>query len=229
MVNKLELPESMKVIDGTQDYGTLFESNISQEVDTRDNVWESPVTNWVEFNDLDIDSYWKTKVFDKMYAADMKRMHGLAIVSKIMRDPSSVGGEECMHNINGAQDAIMFTGKIDWYEADESLGRIAGNRVGTMIQFPEDITDEMLDSLRIKIAGKVYDKSALDEHEGKKVLWYYPLVKSNEDEFKVTLVWGEETNSQDFYIFISPTSVLKEAEAAAEEETTTETTEEVKD
>lgn len=218
MVNKLELPSSMNVVEGTQDYGTLFESHITQEADSRDNVWEGPAVNWVEFNDLDIDSYWKTKVFDKMYAADMKRMHNLAIVSKITRDPSNVGGEECMHNINEAQNAIMFSGKIDWYAADESLGRIAGNRVGTMIQFPEDITEEQLDSLRIKIAGKVYDKSALDEHEGKKVLWYYPLVKSSEDAFKVTLIWGEETNTQDFFIFISPSTVIKPEEVKEETE-----------
>lgn len=218
MVNELIVPNSMNVIAGTNDYGTLFESNFveAESQDPRDNMWDGPVTNWVEFNNLDIDSYWKTKVFDKMYAADMKAMHGLAIVSKIVRDPGMTGGEECRHEVNEAGNAIMFTGKIDWYAADEALGRIAGNRVGVMVQFPEDVTEEQLDSLRIRIAGNVYDKSALDEHEGKKVLWYYPLVKSSESAYKIELVWGEETNAQTLWVFVSPTTELK-AEAPVEE------------
>lgn len=206
MVNDLKLPESMNVVPGTNDYGTLFENNIV------DGVFESNGTNWVEYNDLDIDSYWKTKAMDKMYSADMKVTHNLAIVSEIMRDPSNVGGTECNANINEAKTAIMFSGKIDWYEEDDSLGRVAGNRVGVMIKFPEDITEEQLNELRIHIAGKVYGKDALDEHEGKKVLWYYPLVKSSEDSFMVKLVWGKETDNQIFWIFISPTTELKEAE-----------------
>lgn len=206
MVNDLKLPESMNVVPGTNDYGTLFENNIV------DGVFESNGTNWVEYNDLDIDSYWKTKAMDKMYSADMKVTHNLAIVSEIMRDPSNVGGTECNANINEAKTAIMFSGKIDWYEEDDSLGRVAGNRVGVMIKFPEDITEEQLNKLRIHIAGKVYGKDALDEHEGKKVLWYYPLVKSSEDSFMVKLVWGKETDNQIFWIFISPTTELKEAE-----------------
>ena len=206
MVNDLKLPESMNVVPGTNDYGTLFENNIA------DGVFESNGTNWVEYNNLDIDSYWKTKAMDKMYSADMKVTHNLAIVSEIMRDPSNVGGTECNANINEAKTAIMFSGKIDWYEEDDSLGRVAGNRVGVMIKFPEDITEEQLNELRIHIAGKVYGKDALDEHEGKKVLWYYPLVKSSEDYFMVKLVWGKETDNQIFWIFISPTTELKEAE-----------------
>lgn len=206
MVNDLKLPESMNVVPGTNDYGTLFENNIA------DGVFESNGTNWVEYNNLDIDSYWKTKAMDKMYSADMKVTHNLAIVSEIMRDPSNVGGTECNANINEAKTAIMFSGKIDWYEEDDSLGRVAGNRVGVMIKFPEDITEEQLNELRIHIAGKVYGKDALDEHEGKKVLWYYPLVKSSEDSFMVKLVWGKETDNQIFWIFISPTTELKEAE-----------------
>lgn len=206
MVNDLKLPESMNVVPGTNDYGTLFENNIA------DGVFESNGTNWVEYNNLDIDSYWKTKAMDKMYSADIKVTHNLAIVSEIMRDPSNVGGTECNANINEAKTAIMFSGKIDWYEEDDSLGRVAGNRVGVMIKFPEDITEEQLNELRIHIAGKVYGKDALDEHEGKKVLWYYPLVKSSEDSFMVKLVWGKETDNQIFWIFISPTTELKEAE-----------------
>lgn len=206
MVNDLKLPESMNVVPGTNDYGTLFENNIA------DGVFESNGTNWVEYNNLDIDSYWKTKAMDKMYSADMKVTHNLAIVSEIMRYPSNVGGTECNANINEAKTAIMFSGKIDWYEEDDSLGRVAGNRVGVMIKFPEDITEEQLNELRIHIAGKVYGKDALDEHEGKKVLWYYPLVKSSEDSFMVKLVWGKETDNQIFWIFISPTTELKEAE-----------------
>lgn len=206
MVNDLKLPESMNVVPGTNDYGTLFENNIV------DGVFESNGTNWVEYNDLDIDSYWKTKAIDKMYSADMKVTHNLAIVSEIMRDPSNVGGTECNANISESKTAIMFSGKIDWYEEDDSLGRVAGNRVGVMIKFPEDITEEQLNELRIHIAGKVYGKDALDEHEGKKVLWYYPLVKSSEDSFMVKLVWGKETDNQIFWIFISPTTELKEAE-----------------
>lgn len=206
MVNDLKLPESMNVVPGTNDYGTLFENNIA------DGVFESNGTNWVEYNNLDIDSYWKTKAMDKMYSADMKVTHNLAIVSEIMRDPSNVGGTECNANINEAKTAIMFSGKIDWYEEDDSLGGVAGNRVGVMIKFPEDITEEQLNELRIHIAGKVYGKDALDEHEGKKVLWYYPLVKSSEDSFMVKLVWGKETDNQIFWIFISPTTELKEAE-----------------
>lgn len=206
MVNDLKLPESMNVVPGTNDYGTLFENNIA------DGVFESNGTNWVEYNNLDIDSYWKTKAMDKMYSADMKVTRNLAIVSEIMRDPSNVGGTECNANINEAKTAIMFSGKIDWYEEDDSPGRVAGNRVGVMIKFPEDITEEQLNELRIHIAGKVYGKDALDEHEGKKVLWYYPLVKSSEDSFMVKLVWGKETDNQIFWIFISPTTELKEAE-----------------
>lgn len=211
MVNELILPEGMNVVPGTNDYGTLFENNIV------DGEFKSNGTNWVEYNNMDFDSYWKTKVFDKMYSDDMKVKHGLAIVSEIMRDPGNTGGNECVDEVNEAKNAIMFTGKIDWYEEDKGLGRIAGNRVGVMIKFPDEVTEEQLNTLKIHIAGKVYGKDSLDEHEGKKVLWYYPLVKSNEDSFKVSLVWGEETNNQDFWIFISPTTELKEAEVATEE------------
>ena len=193
MINKLQVPSSMKVVPGTNNYGTLFEVG---------------KTNWVEYNNLDIDSYFKTKEFDKMYAADMKEMHNLAIVSHIMRDPDNTGGKFCKDEVNTVGNAIMFSGKIDWYPEDQDLHRTEGNRVGVMIKFPENVTEEMLDTLKIRIAGKTYDKSALDEHEGSKVLWYYPLVKSNEDSFKIKLVWGEETNTQKFMIFISPTSEL---------------------
>ena len=196
MINEIKLPSGMTNVPGTNDYGTLF------------NVED---TNWVEYNNLDENSYWKTKVFDKMYSANQEEVHGLAIISTITRDPGNTGGSECYHEVNEAKDSIMFTGKIDWYDEDEGLGRSAGNRVGVMIQFPEDAEDK-LDDLKIHIAGKVYGKDALDEHEGKKVLWYYPLVKSNEDSFMIKLVWGEEINNQILWVFISPTTELKTKE-----------------
>lgn len=90
MVNELILPEGMNVVPGTNDYGTLFENNIV------DGEFKSNGTNWVEYNNMDFDSYWKTKVFDKMYSDDMKVKPGLAIVSEIMRDPGNTGGNECV-------------------------------------------------------------------------------------------------------------------------------------
>lgn len=210
MVNELILPESMKVIAGTNDYGTLF------EVDK---------TNWVEMNACDEHSYLKTKEFDKMYNYDMRKMHGIGFDSKIMRDPGNTGGKSCFDEVDASGKNIMFTGKIDWYSEDTGLGRIAGNRVGVMIKFPDNVTDEDLEKLRIHIAGKVYDQTALDEHEGKKVLWYYPLVKSSESSYRVYLTWGEPTLNEMFNIFISPTTQIltkEETEAAASESETTE-------
>lgn len=196
MGNKIVVPDSMNVIPGVDDYTTLFEVDKS---------------NWVEMNNLDANSVWKNKVTDKMWSDDMKEKHLLKIKSYITRDPGNTGGDECKHNIDEARKNIMFSGKIDWYEKDDSLGRSAGNRVGVMIEFPT-ATDEDLKSLKIRISGKVYDQSVLDEHEGKKVLWYYPLVKSNEASYKVELIWGEETNNEVHYVFISPSTVLKEKE-----------------
>lgn len=208
MLNEVNVPAGMTVIPGTNDYGTLFENDIV------DGVFVGNKSNWVEFNNLDDASYWKTKVMDKMYNCDQKEVHSLLIRSFISRDPGNTGGDECVSNVNEAGDRIAFSGKIDWYEADSSLGRVPGNRVGVMIKFPENITEDQLNSLRIHIAGKVYTKDVLDEHKGKKVLWYYPLVKSDCDTFKVRLVWGTELDSQDFYIHISPSTVLKSKVAA---------------
>lgn len=193
MLNELTLPSGMNVIPGTNDYGTYFEVDKS---------------NWVEMNACDDHSYFKTKVMDKMYNYDMRKMHGIGFDSKIMRDPGNTGGKECFDEVDASGKNIMFTGKIDYYDADESLGRTAGNRVGVMIQFPENVTDDDLATLKIHIAGKTYDQTALDEHEGKKVLWYYPLVKSSEASYRVYLTWGEPTLNEMFNIMISPTSQI---------------------
>lgn len=178
--------------------------------DLQGTLFDVEKSNWVEMNDLDGHSYWKTKkVVPEMYSGDYAEYHLIGIKSIISRDPGNVGGDECFDDVDESLHNIMFSGKIEWYDKDESLGRTAGNRVGVMIRFPESVTEDQLNTVRFHIAGKVYDKSVLDEHEGKKVLWYYPLVKGSEDQFQVKVEWTP-TMYEIFNIMISPTSVLLE-------------------
>lgn len=193
MADKIQIVPGMEMTLGTENYKMTFDAEKS---------------NWVEMNDLDDHSYFKTKrVVPEMYSGDHQAYHQLGIRSKIMRDPGNTGGSECICQVS--ENDVMFSGKIDWYAEDESLGRVAGNRVGVMVKFPEDITDEQLAKLRINIGGKVYSQNALDEYEGKKVLWYYPLVKGDFQSFQIKLIWDPETEIEIFNIAISGTTVLK--------------------
>lgn len=108
--------------------------------------------------------------------------------SVLSRDPSSVGGSGSVSEING--NTITFEGTIDWYPADEELGRAAGHRVGIMITPSVDITD--FTNTKLIFGGKVYGESAMDEYDGKKVFWIYPLVTSPNQYFPIEIQWNDK-------------------------------------
>lgn len=128
--------------------------------------------------------------------------------SVLARDSGNTGGDECVSSVEGSN--IIFTGSIDWYPADEGLGRTAGNRVGLMIT-PDPETLAAYPDVKIEIAGQTYGKEVFEEYpnyEPKNTLYYYPLVTVAGQEFSVKITWDAD-HIELFHALIDPGCVLK--------------------
>lgn len=100
--------------------------------------------------------------------ADYKGMESKATIT---RDPSpagGTGGADCSFTPLDADNTVKFTGSVDWYAADEGLGRAAGNRVGVEIKPTSDVD---LSKATFSIDGGAA-RSWGDEAQ----LWWYPLL-----------------------------------------------------
>ncbi|HHW25937.1 MAG TPA: hypothetical protein GXX23_01190, partial [Firmicutes bacterium] len=118
------------------------------------------------------------------------------VSGSIAWDPAKTGGEDLTVTING--NTITFEGAIDWYPADESLGRAAGNRVGVEIIAPEDFDAK---DAKVTIGGKEYTF-------GEERFFWYPLVTEAGQEFTATVKWSS-ASTQVFTVKISENSTLK--------------------
>lgn len=144
--------------------------------------------------------------------------------STIERDPGNTGGADTTVRQEG--NTIVFGGKIDYYKADESVGRMeAGNRVGVKITAPAGLTTESAPDVRISILpengeARELGREALDSAGGEDAFfYYYPLVTGANQQYAVTVDWdgdgglyAEESFSvqvQDAVLIPGPT-VLKQ-------------------
>ena len=101
--------------------------------------------------------------------------------------PDHTGGEGCVYSLSEDGHKATFTGTIAYYKANEEKGRVAGNRVGVQIIPSESFSD--LSKMTIKIGDKTYGEDALEEVDGKKVLWWYPLVTEGTQMFTCEIDW----------------------------------------
>jgi hypothetical protein len=85
------------------------------------------------------------------------------------------------------KNVATFSGKIPYYKANDSLGRVKGNRVGVQIVAPDGINEE---KTKFLIDGAAYDYLAMDVNaEGKKVLNWWPLITAAGQEKTIIAEW----------------------------------------
>ena len=123
------------------------------------------------------------------------------IPSIISRDPSNVGGESCISKVSGT--IISFSGYVEWYPEDESLGRAAGYRVGVQITPSESVTDPTKSTWEFN--GKTYNGADIVDtnSEGKKVFWFYPLVtEGGKRIYEIKVLWTEIGIKESFEVRI---------------------------
>lgn len=123
------------------------------------------------------------------------------IPSIISRDPSNIGGESCISKVTGT--IISFSGYVEWYPEDESLGRAAGYRVGVQITPSESVTDPTQSTWEFN--GKTYNGADIVDTnaEGKKVFWFYPLVtEGGKRIYEIKVTWTELGIKESFEVRI---------------------------
>ena len=124
--------------------------------------------------------------------------------------PDKTGGAGCEFSLSEDGHTATFTGTIAYYKANPDKGREAGNRVGVMITPSVTFADD-LSAMVITIGDKTYGKDALDEYEGKKVLWWYPLVTNGTQAFTCKIDWdGPEGIKVEevFNVKVGPNAIL---------------------
>lgn len=125
------------------------------------------------------------------------------VKGSIAWDPGKTGGENLNVIVEGS--TIIFNGQIKWYSEDESLGRIAGNRVGVQITVPEGFDTA---STTVKIGNNTYNWSEIEDGEG--YFWWYPLITEAGEEFIAEVKWNEKS-TQTFTVKISEDATLEPA------------------
>lgn len=123
------------------------------------------------------------------------------VKGSIAWDPGKTGGENLNVIVEGS--TIIFNGQIKWYSEDESLGRIAGNRVGVQITVPEGFDTA---STTVKIGNNTYNWSEIEDGEG--YFWWYPLITEAGEEFIAEVKWNEKS-TQTFTVKISEDATLE--------------------
>jgi hypothetical protein len=118
------------------------------------------------------------------------------VSGSIAWDPGKTGGTGLDVKVEG--NTITFKGEIEWYPADESLGRTAGNRVGVEIIPPEGFDAK---DAKVKIGGKEYTF-------GEDRFFWYPLVTSVGQEFTATVEWNSDS-TQVFTVKIADEATLE--------------------
>lgn len=122
---------------------------------------------------------------------------------KVERDNSLTGGnlsfvyDEVTHTatFGGQGEAVLY------YEADESLGKIAGNRIGFKIYAPCDVTD--YSKAKLNFQGEEITGGAFMQTVYGQVMNYFvltPLVSETNREFEVKVTWTQEAQAQIYKI-----------------------------
>jgi len=132
----------------------------------------------------------------------------------IEQDPGQTGG---LAEISVDGHTATFSGEIAYYEADESLGRTAGNRVGVKITAPAGMTN-VRDTATLTIGETVYEPED-NWMDGDNYFYYYPLVTAADQSFTVAVKWdGTAATAEEYTIRIAGDATL---EPAPEEDTIT--------
>lgn len=111
----------------------------------------------------------------------------------IFQRGDSTGGTEVKAVFSGS--VATFDGKIEYYRNDDSLGRIAGNRIGLKITTPKGFTSSDLSNIEVVIGERTYTfddiKDGGNDTDGYYFLWY-PLVKEGTNRsYTAKVTWAE--------------------------------------
>lgn len=166
-----------------------------------ENLYE--INNWVELNTKSDQPRYSEFAGANGYVKDYEALYNTFILdrSEFSQDDNKTGGDDCESFIV-RYNKIVFKGKIDWYEKDESKGLEEGNRVG--IKIKPALTVDDYPNLKVKIGTKIYDKTIFDGG----VLVYTPNVTPDSKRFKIEIDW-DGVNVERFVIEIMPGTYLK--------------------
>jgi acyl dehydratase len=127
--------------------------------------------------------------------------------STIEQDPGKTGGPSAEVSVDGK--TITFGGTIAYYDADDSLGRSAGHRVGVKVTAPTGITPGNNTKLIVD-NEKTYDGKDIFE-DGENFFYFYPLVTKAGQTITFTVQWAENIYDT-FTIKIDNDATLETAE-----------------
>lgn len=109
-------------------------------------------------------------------------------LSTFGRDPSNVGGPNVSVAISG--NTAYVSGEIEWYPADEAVGRPAGHRVGFQVVAPEALENPDNAVLSVDGGETIRLKDDPNVSGNPRVFWWYPLVVETTTEHTLTINWS---------------------------------------
>ena len=124
----------------------------------------------------------------------------------VERDNALTGGnlsfvyDEATHTatFGGEGEAVLF------YEADEGLGRVAGNRIGFKIYAPCDVTD--YSKAKLNFQGEEITGGAFMQTVYGQVMNYFvltPIVSEDNRQFEVKVTWTQDAEAQVYTIKVA--------------------------
>lgn len=184
------------------EYNAAIENNPSGVIYYKNSMItdEDEVINWYQLgSDVmgrieDITDVFTDNKIEPEYVNGVRILKGT-----IARDPGNTGGNL---NTTITNDVITFEGNIDWYEADNALGRVAGNYVGVQINKPADFDAS---NSTVTIGEDTYNWNDVKDNDD--YIWIYPKVEAITDEITITFVW-DTNNTQVFTINFGENTVL---------------------
>jgi len=143
-----------------------------------------------------------------MYKATLAYTAPTELDSTIAKD-AGTGGTGTTATVDGK--TITFSGNIDWYPADDTLGRTEGNRVGVKITAPTTVTPGEAATLTFnQTTGE--DKTITgwkNFSDGDNYFYFYPLVKEAGQTTTLVIKWdGTDATADTFTIKIAEGTTL---------------------
>jgi len=107
--------------------------------------------------------------------------------------------------ITNENDIVSYLGLIEWYPADELIGRTEGNRVGVEINAPTTFDTT---GTTFTVFDDTYSWD--DVNDGDNFVWIYPKVTEVPQEWDIVVNWGGDI-SQTFTVKVLEGSTLNTA------------------
>lgn len=157
------------------------------------------------------------KASDTLYAIQMNQSAAVEVPITVSDIEKNVGMtyEGATAEVKG--NVITFSGKIPYYAADMSIGRMEGNRVGVQVKSPAGVNVYKSNFI---IDGKKYTGTALDSiGEDEYVLNWWPLMSVAGQKKTIQLNWvvGGTVIEQSFTVEIAEDATFAESSEALPE------------